>query len=121
MLNNTSVNLTDEIEAQEFTQEINQSELEWLREAVIALQQEEQRSAKKQQMIEQALRDLESEVAQITGTVTQQTLCLETAKQAAKHLLAEEKPMRETLAQLLSMIYGEMILPQDLSARNRQD
>lgn len=108
----------DELEQQEFEREIAQSQSEWWREEATVLRLGQQLSAERQHALEQELRAMNDELFQ--RVTAQQPMGLNAAKEVAKQLLTEEKPTRETLAKMLSLIYGETILPQALICKERR-
>ncbi len=57
---------------------------------------------------------------ELRTALSRERLTLEQAKELAKTILASEKPPRESLAQLLSAIYGETVEALELGQRQMQ-
>lgn len=111
--------LTDEQGESDFRLEMISSEMEWLREQIRSLQQTLAHQDREQQAVEQELHATYSELEVMNREVhhlmteAKQLTCNE-AKEFAKALLAEGQTPSETLARLLSKIYGRTITTGEL-------
>ena len=91
-----------------------QDEIKLLRDKVESLNLELRYNEQQLQEVEQELKHTNYELCQLSCALAAQRLTLDEAKEIAKNILANGKPSRESLADLLSAIYLSTVKLWDL-------
>lgn len=108
--NNCAEEMLDHSEEVEFMREQVQSQKLYLQ----YLEQQLQQLQKELSYTEQEVEYMNSELCSLFSSLP---MTLDQAKESAKTILASRKPTRESLAQLLSTIYGSIVEPWELGVR----